>query len=147
VIFLDEPTTGLDPQARRNFWSLVQRIKQQGKTVLLTTHYMEEAYVLCDQIAIMDHGKIIARGSPKSLLADYFEDVVLQLPLADFPKGIEGLPFKTTLQHEHVEIISDDVDTTVAQLKQHKVSLKYLQIRQRTLEDLFLALTGKALRL
>ncbi|MBL1276158.1 MAG: ABC transporter ATP-binding protein [Ectothiorhodospiraceae bacterium] len=150
MIFLDEPTTGLDPQARRNFWSLVQRIKQQGKTILLTTHYMEEAYVLCDQIAIMDHGKIIARGSPKALLADYFEDVVLQLPLSDFPQGTEGLPFKVTLHHEHehenVEIISNDVDTTVSQLREQGISLKRLQIRQRTLEDLFLALTGKGLR-
>ena len=64
LIFLDEPTTGLDPQARRNFWELVQEIKSRGKTVLLTTHYMEEAYVLCDEIAIMDHGKIIAQGRP-----------------------------------------------------------------------------------
>ncbi len=150
VVFLDEPTTGLDPQARRNFWALVQRIKQQGKTILLTTHYMEEAYVLCDQIAIMDHGQIIARGPPKALLADYFKDVVLQLPLSDFPQATltsQTLPFKYSLQHDTLEIISHDVDVTLAQLQQLGVSLKRLQIRQRTLEDLFLALTGKALRL
>ncbi|MBE2294199.1 MAG: ABC transporter ATP-binding protein, partial [Phycisphaerales bacterium] len=65
LIFLDEPTTGLDPQARRNFWKLIDRIKARGKTILLTTHYMEEAYQLCDQIAIMDHGRIIAQGTPQ----------------------------------------------------------------------------------
>jgi ABC-2 type transport system ATP-binding protein len=68
VLFLDEPTTGLDPQARRNFWDLVQGVKAQGKTIVLTTHYMEEAYLLCDEIVIVDHGKIIARGSPAALL-------------------------------------------------------------------------------
>ncbi|MCC9004240.1 MAG: ABC transporter ATP-binding protein, partial [Candidatus Competibacter sp.] len=85
LLFLDEPTTGLDPQARRNFWELVHRIKARGKTLLLTTHYMEEAYHLCDQIAIMDHGRIIAQGTPRELLAAHFDDVVLQLPRADFP--------------------------------------------------------------
>jgi ABC-2 type transport system ATP-binding protein len=146
IIFLDEPTTGLDPQARRNFWSLLQRIKQQGKTILLTTHYMEEAYVLCDEIAIMDHGKIIARGSPKKLLADHFEDVVLQLPLADLPRNFATLPFKSSPHHQHINIFSGDVEHTLSLLKQHGICLKHLQIRQRTLEDLFLALTGKALR-
>ncbi|MEJ2181214.1 MAG: ABC transporter ATP-binding protein, partial [Gammaproteobacteria bacterium] len=68
ILFLDEPTTGLDPQSRRNFWKLIRDIKQQNKTILLTTHYMEEAYELCDEIAIMDHGEIIARGTPEQLL-------------------------------------------------------------------------------
>jgi ABC-2 type transport system ATP-binding protein len=84
VVFLDEPTTGLDPQARRNFWDLINRIKALGKTVLLTTHYMEEAYRLCDAIAIMDHGRIIAQGPPSRLLSEHFADVVLELPAADF---------------------------------------------------------------
>jgi ABC-2 type transport system ATP-binding protein len=146
VVFLDEPTTGLDPQARRNFWSLVQRIKAQGKTILLTTHYMEEAYVLCDDIAIMDHGQIIARGSPQALLAEYFQDVVLQLPLSDLPDNLQQLPFATTLVGDTVEILSDNLDATVQQLLAQQVSLRGLQIRQRTLEDLFLSLTGKELR-
>ena len=71
IVFLDEPTTGLDPQARRRFWELVQSIKAQRKTVLLTTHYMEEAQLLCDEIVIVDHGRIIAQGTPAALLADH----------------------------------------------------------------------------
>ncbi|MCL4151715.1 UNVERIFIED_CONTAM: hypothetical protein GTU68_050805, partial [Idotea baltica] len=79
VIFLDEPTTGLDPQARRNFWQLVNDIKSRGKTVVLTTHYMEEANLLCDELVFMDHGKIIAAGSPSELLSNSFNDVLLEL--------------------------------------------------------------------
>ena len=74
VLFLDEPTTGLDPQARRNFWDLVQGAKAQGKTIVLTTHYMEEAHLLCDALMIIDHGKIIASGSPTALLAGHFDE-------------------------------------------------------------------------
>ena len=80
LVFLDEPTTGLDPQARRNFWELVQRIRANGATIVLTTHYMDEAQVLCDDIAIMDEGKIIARGAPDDLLHDRFGDELLHLP-------------------------------------------------------------------
>lgn len=146
IVFLDEPTTGLDPQARQNFWTLVRKIKAQGKTILLTTHYMEEAYALCDEIAIMDHGKIIAQGSPKALLAEYFEDVVLQLPYSDFPDDPEKLPFAVTVREDLVEILSRDANETIQSLQAHKISLHGLQIRSRTLEDLFLELTGKGLR-
>ena len=83
VLFLDEPTTGLDPQARHNFWDLIRSIKAERRTVLLTTHYMEEAYFLCDVIAIMDRGRIIAEGSPSRLLKEHFDDVVLELPRED----------------------------------------------------------------
>ncbi len=147
VVFLDEPTTGLDPQARRNLWALVQRIKAQGKTVLLTTHYMEEAYELCDEIAIMDHGKIIAHGSPKALLAEHFDEVVLQLPCSDIPGPIEDLPLNLKVQGDIVEILSADINAAVRILLAHDVSLAGLQIRPRTLDDLFLALTGVALRI
>ncbi len=146
VVFLDEPTTGLDPQARRNLWALVQRIKAQGKTVLLTTHYMEEAYELCDEIAIMDHGRIIAHGSPKALLAEHFDEVVLQLPRSDILGPIESVPLNLTVQGDIVEILSSDIDAAVRTLLAHDVSLAGLQIRPRTLDDLFLALTGAALR-
>jgi len=80
LIFLDEPTTGLDPQARRNFWTLVQRIRAEGATIVLTTHYMDEARVLCDVIAIMDEGKIITQGSPEQLLFDKYGDTLIDLP-------------------------------------------------------------------
>jgi len=146
VVFLDEPTTGLDPQARRNFWALVHDIKARGKTILLTTHYMEEAYELCDDIAIMDRGRIIAQGPPRALLKEYFEDVVLQLPLSDFPQGANQLPAGATVREGTVEILSRDLNQTVADLLARGVSLAGLQIRPRSLEDLFLALTGKALR-
>ena len=80
LVFLDEPTTGLDPQARRNFWELVKRIRADGATIVLTTHYMDEAQVLCDDIAIMDEGKIITHGAPKELLHARFGDELLHLP-------------------------------------------------------------------
>lgn len=145
ILFLDEPTTGLDPQARRNFWSLVGEIKAQGKTVLLTTHYMEEAYALCDEVAIMDHGRIIARGGPQQLLADHFADVVLQLPQEDVPPA-QRAGLSAVVQHGLAEITTGDVNATVRRLLDAGVSLARLRIRERTLEDLFLKLTGEALR-
>jgi ABC-2 type transport system ATP-binding protein len=80
LVFLDEPTTGLDPQARRNFWTLVKRIREEGATIVLTTHYMDEAQVLCDEIAIMDEGKIVTQGTPGQLLFERFGDELLHLP-------------------------------------------------------------------
>ena len=80
LVFLDEPTTGLDPQARRNFWTLVKSIRAEGATIVLTTHYMDEAHVLCDEIAIMDEGKIITQGSPEQLLFDKYGDKLINLP-------------------------------------------------------------------
>ena len=146
VVFLDEPTTGLDPQARRNLWDLVEHIKGEGKTVILTTHYMDEAYVLCDEIAIMDHGRIIARGAPQALLSEHFEDVVLQLPRADFPNGHDSISGKVLECRDSVEILSKDVNDTIRELLALGVSLARLRIRPRTLDDLFLELTGKELR-
>jgi ABC-2 type transport system ATP-binding protein len=144
VVFLDEPTTGLDPQARRNFWALVQDIKREGTTVVLTTHYMEEAYQLCDAIAIVDHGRIIAQGSPSELLSAHYNDAVLELPLAAVAPVAGRLPI---LQRgEIAELLTPDIDATILQLQAAGVPLAQLRIRARTLEDLFLALTGKELR-
>lgn len=145
MIFLDEPTTGLDPQSRRNFWDLIESIKAHGKTVLLTTHYMDEAYVLCDEIAIMDHGKIIAHGTPKELLAAHFNDVILQLPETDISNNI-SLPFPTHKRKDLIEITTSDVNHTIEELMARHISLAHLQIRSRNLDDLFLELTGKELR-
>lgn len=145
ILFLDEPTTGLDPQARRNFWDLINDIKAEGKTIVLTTHYMDEAYMLCDEIAIMDHGKIIAQGTPKALLEENFNDVILQLPVSE----VGNLDFSSLTTHEkngHVEITTRDVNEVIATLIKNNISLSQLQIRQRTLDDLFLELTGKELR-
>ena len=145
IIFLDEPTTGLDPQSRRNFWDLIESIKAQGKTILLTTHYMDEAYILCDVIAIMDHGKIIAQGTPKELLASHFNDVILQLPESDI-SNIGSLPFPIHKSKDIVEITTSDVNHTIEELIARDITLAHLQIRSRNLDDLFLELTGKELR-
>lgn len=145
IIFLDEPTTGLDPQARRNFWDLINDIKAEGKTIILTTHYMDEAYMLCDEIAIMDHGKIIAQGTPKVLLEENFNDVILQLPSSE----IKELDLSTLTTHDkngHIEITTCDVNDVIEWLIKNNISLSQLQIRPRTLDDLFLELTGKELR-
>ena len=147
IIFLDEPTTGLDPQARRNFWAMIRDIKARDKTVILTTHYMEEAYELCDEIIIMDRGKIIAQGTPKSLLASHYNDVILQLPIGRLPESNAALStFKVQHNGNVLEIFSDDVNATLQQLMALDISLDGLRIRDRTLDDLFLELTGREMR-
>ncbi len=146
IIFLDEPTTGLDPQARRNFWDLINRVKAQNKTVILTTHYMEEAYTLCDEITIMDRGRVIANGTPDALLQQHFKHVFLRLPRADFTVPPAEFPLTVYDANGYVEIQATDVNDAVALLLQRGVALNRLEIRPPSLEDLFLELTGKALR-
>ena len=146
ILFLDEPTTGLDPQARRNFWELIQSIKARNKTIILTTHYMDEAELLCDDIAIMDGGHIIARGGPRELLQQHFEEVLLELPRQDFPAAARQLPLKVIDSTDRVEIATQDLETTLRTLLDAHVPLKNLRIRPPNLEDLFLELTGKELR-
>jgi len=146
VLFLDEPTTGLDPQARRNFWRLVESIKARRKTIILTTHYMEEAELLCDEIAIMDGGRIVAQGPPRRLLSEHFADVLLELPRQDFPESARALPLKLMEAADRVEITTDDLEATLRTLLAAQVPLTHLRIRPPNLEDLFLELTGKELR-
>ena len=146
IVFLDEPTTGLDPQARRNLWQLVTDIKSRGVTVVMSTHYMDEAYELCDQIAIMDNGRVIAEGTPDELLRSIFSDVVMQLPLNDWPNGLALEPFNAQTLGGQVQLMSHDVNESIALLLAASVSLQHLQIRQRNLEDLFIELTGQELR-
>jgi len=146
ILFLDEPTTGLDPQARRNFWDLIQSIKARRKTIILTTHYMDEAEILCEDIAIMDRGHIIARGGPSQLLQEHFEEVLLELPRRDFPDEARHLVTKVIESADRVEIATQDLETTLRVLMEARVSLKNLRIRPPNLEDLFLELTGKELR-
>jgi ABC-2 type transport system ATP-binding protein len=146
VVFLDEPTTGLDPQARRNFWDLVRLIKSRGKTVLLTTHYMEEAYELCDEVAIVDRGRVIAQGEPDSLLKTHFDGVTIELPKDDFRAGASPLPGKVVERDGILEIMTSEVDAALAALTSAGTSLARVKIRARTLEDLFLELTGRELR-
>ena len=146
VLFLDEPTTGLDPQARRNFWSLIQSVKERKKTIILTTHYMEEAELLCDEIAIVDGGRIIAQGPPRRLLQEHFAEVMLELPKQDFPASARSLPLRIIDIAERIEITTDDLDGTLRTLIDAHVPLNNLRIRPANLEDLFLELTGKELR-
>jgi ABC-2 type transport system ATP-binding protein len=146
VLFLDEPTTGLDPQSRRNFWDLINLIKSRKKTVVLTTHYMDEAYTLCDEIAIMDRGKIITQGTPEQLLKEHFGDVVLQFPEEDVNGKLEGLGLCASKQPGWCEIQTHDIDGTIKILLDRNVSLSRMNMRSWSLEDLFIALTGKQLR-
>ena len=146
ILFLDEPTTGLDPQARRNFWELIQSIKARKKTIILTTHYMDEAELLCDEIAIMDRGRIIAQGRPRQLLQEHFEEVLLELPRQDFPDSARHLALKVIDSSDRVEIATQDLDSTLRTLIDAQVPLRHLRIRPPNLEDLFLELTGKELR-
>lgn len=146
MIFLDEPTTGLDPQSRRNFWKLIRDIKKENKTILITTHYMEEAHALCDEIAIMDHGKIIAQGSPKDLLTRHFSDTVLEFHTREAEDSCKQLGLPISRQGEHFSVTTDNVNKTLEQLISRGVSLDKLTVRHATLEDLFIELTGKELR-
>ena len=144
LLFLDEPTTGLDPQARRNFWELIGQIKRAGKTVLLTTHYMEEAYALCDEIAIVDHGRLIARGTPKALLAEHFDEKVLELPAAAL--RAREWSFPVHYSEAGAEIRTHAVNEVLRELLAAGVDLTQLHQRPPSLDDLFLHLTGKELR-
>ena len=146
VLFLDEPTTGLDPQARRRFWELVQSIKAQRKTIILTTHSMEEAELLCDDIVILDRGRIVAQGPPRRLLHEHFAEVLLELPRQEFPAAARALPLNILDASDRVEITTDDLEGTLRTLLEAKGPLHNLRIRPANLEDLFLELTGTELR-
>ncbi len=146
VVFLDEPTTGLDPQARRNFWDLVERIRKKGTTIILTTHYMDEAQILCDQIAIMDGGQIITRGRPEELLQERYSNVIIEIPLEDVTGDLSALPHRVLELQRVVEIATDDVNSSLQLLARNVSGLNRMKIRQPNLEDLFLDLTGHNLR-
>lgn len=147
IVFLDEPTTGLDPQARRNLWALVNQIKAEGKSVILTTHYMEEAYVLCDEIAIMDKGRILTRGAPGTLLKQYFEGQYLEIPQEDLGgQSPDSFGFSFHMKNENVEFHVKDVRSALENLIRKNVNLNRMSVRSATLEDLFLHLTGRDLR-
>lgn len=151
IVFLDEPTTGLDPQARRRFWDLVGMIRKRGKTVVLTTHYMEEAYELCDEIAIMDRGKIMIQGSPDDLLREHFRGLSIRIPKEDGliwdPAWTAGavsiLECEVFEKGDAYELLTEQPEKTMRALLDRSIPLQGIQIRSRNLEDLFLKLTGK----
>ena len=146
LVFLDEPTTGLDPQARRNFWDLIKRIRASGTTIILTTHYMEEAQFLCDEIAIMDEGRIIAQGAPLELLKEHYKNVIIELPLEDFDGELNDIEHRVLESQGIIEIETDDVNSSLRELAARSDQLNRMNIRQPNLEDLFLDLTGHSLR-
>ena len=145
LVFLDEPTTGLDPQSRRNFWRLIEGVKKAGKTVLLTTHYMEEASVLCDEIAIIDRGRIIEQGAPDRLLAQHFPRALIRVPAHALPDP-HKLPAGFEAHGSYAVAATDDIEGTLTMLNQGTVALDELHISTPTLDDLFLKLTGHGLR-
>lgn len=146
VVFLDEPTTGLDPQARRNFWDLVRRIQSDGTTVIMTTHYMDEAQILCDEIAIMDVGQIITQGNPAALLQEHYQSVIIELPLEDVSGDLDSIEHRVLETQGLIEISTNDVNSSLEMLATHVSGLNRMKIRQPNLEDLFLDLTGHSLR-
>jgi ABC-2 type transport system ATP-binding protein len=146
IVFLDEPTTGLDPQARRNFWELIDSIKAQNKTIILTTHYMDEAEYLCDIVAIMDQGRIIEKDTPDVLLKSHFGDVVLEIPVVDIPEIGQLKDLIYAEKNSHFIIQTDNVHDTIIRLNELDANLEHMQVRNRTLEDLFLKITGSDLR-
>ena len=146
LLFLDEPSTGLDPQARRYLWDIVRGIKAEGKTIILTTHSMDEAEYLCDEIAIMDHGRIIAQGAPAELIARYCAGGTISLPRANVRIPLAELPFPYREVNGRVEITTDKVNTGLARLLALNIDLAEMTVHSSNLEDVFLHLTGRKLR-
>ena len=152
IVFLDEPTTGLDPQSRRALWEIIHNLKENDKTVILTTHYMEEAEALCHRVGIIDHGKIIALGTPGDLVnqLEGFSTITTSthLPVEDIQK------FQNVGKAEHdgdlIRIQTSDISTTLSDLlilsQRVKVSMNNIHISQPCLEDVFLDLTGRTIR-
>ncbi|MFK8137543.1 MAG: ABC transporter ATP-binding protein [Bdellovibrionales bacterium] len=145
IIFLDEPTTGLDPQSRRNFWDLINSIKKKKKTILLTTHYMEEAFQLCDEIAIVDKGMVIAQGNPKNLLAQHYDGASISLDQA----LMESVPKELNYQldgSQRIKFHTSELNETLKILIEKGIDLSSMEIHKHSLEDLFVDITGKQLR-
>jgi len=156
-LFLDEPTTGLDPQARRQLWELIEEFKESGRTILLTTHYMDEAERLCDRVAIMDHGKVIALGTPRELIASTCAEQMVEFTAGSAMKSldvpalrrIEGVREVRTENGAvlmQVRELHTSVPSLLAELTRQNVPLTELRTHSATLEDVFVTLTGRHLR-
>jgi ABC-2 type transport system ATP-binding protein len=157
LLFLDEPTTGLDPQSRRQLWDIIRELQAQGRTILLTTHYMDEAERLSDRVAIVDHGKVIALGSPGELIAGVGGEHVLEFALADGQEEppnaeLERLPSVQSVRHEAgavslaVHEVHVALPALLALLQSSGKTLARLSTRHASLEDVFVQLTGRHLR-
>ncbi len=154
ILFLDEPTTGLDPQSRRELWDLIEGFRAAGRTVLLTTHYMEEAERLCDRVAVVDHGKIIAEGTPAELVANLHAPYIVEFASepAVTPEDIKALPgVRDCRQRDSrwfvsVATLVEALPALLARLDRTGAKLLMLSTHQATLEDVFISLTGRELR-
>jgi ABC-2 type transport system ATP-binding protein len=156
LLFLDEPTTGLDPQSRRQLWDLVEQFKATGRTVMLTTHYMDEAERLCDRIAIVDHGRVIALGTPRELIASLGAEHILHfVPGDEVPVDIESLSGLAGVRLARqvdggvelaVRAVHETVPELLAHLERARIPLAELRTHSPTLEDVFVSLTGRQLR-
>jgi lipooligosaccharide transport system ATP-binding protein len=149
LILLDEPTTGLDPQARHALWDRLYRLKQQGVTLIITTHYMDEAEQLCDRLVVMDNGKIVAEGSPRSLIERFAtRDVIeLRFPVDAYPAESElvGLAKRIEILPDRALLYTDNADMTLVDLTERTLPIESTIVRRSTLEDVFLRLTGRSL--
>jgi lipooligosaccharide transport system ATP-binding protein len=152
LIVLDEPTTGLDPQARLAVWQTLERLRRQGVTLLLTTHYMEEASRLCDQLLIMDEGRIVAEGRPAGLVAEHVGREVLELELGAGCDGealvssLDGRISGHDLSDQRLTLFVDDAEELLHSLDHERYPTESAYVRRATLEDVFLRLTGRTLR-
>ena len=156
LLFLDEPTTGLDPQSRRHLWDIIRRYQQEGRTVLLTTHYMDEAERLCNRLAIMDHGRIIAQGSPSELIAELGGEHIVEFALEDESSlcsdALAGLPTVREVRSDGngIALTVTEPHTAIpallGRLQSRNLNLARLSTRNASLEDVFVNLTGRHLR-
>ncbi|MEY2452376.1 MAG: lipooligosaccharide transport system ATP-binding protein [Acidimicrobiaceae bacterium] len=150
LLLLDEPTTGLDPQARHVLWDRLYRLKQRGVTLVLTTHYMDEAEQLCDRLVVMDNARIVAEGSPRQLIDQHSTREVVELR---FPVGVQetllgrfdGIAKRVEILPDRVLLYTDDADATVADVHRLGLAPENVVERRSTLEDVFLRLTGRTL--
>jgi ABC-2 type transport system ATP-binding protein len=156
LLFLDEPTTGLDPQARRQLWELVQELRAAGRTIMLTTHYMDEAERLCDRVAVVDHGKVIALGTPRELIQSIGSEQMVEFApritgvvdtawLARLP-GVRSAVAVDGEYRLQVDALHETVPALLTELEEHGAGLCQLRTHSATLEDVFVALTGRHLR-
>jgi ABC-2 type transport system ATP-binding protein len=156
LLFLDEPTTGLDPQSRRQLWTLLEGFRAKGGTILLTTHYMEEAETLCDRVAIVDHGRLIAMGTPRELVASLGAEHVIEIsidhgalvPLEQLKQlpGVKEAHFTDGMMSLRVSELHSVMPALLAELERGHVSMSQLATHHATLEDVFVAHTGRHLR-
>jgi ABC-2 type transport system ATP-binding protein len=154
VVFLDEPTTGLDPAARQKLWTVVRRFQAEGRTILLTTHYLEEAEALCDRVGIMDHGKVLDMGTVDELIGRRFKERAVRFGRIEalddnVLEGIAGVS-RVAREEDEVVLYTSDVPATIGGLlaaaERAGTEPANLMIRRASLEDVFLELTGRALR-